>query len=397
VRAAWLEPGGAPYLASLRMDQARTWDEFRNACAFSNIPGENMVWADRAGTIGWQAVGIAPIRRNWSGLVPVPGDGRYEWGGFLPIKEKPHATNPSAGFIATANNDLIPPGYPHLDAIGFEWADPFRWERISEVLDAAHAATVEDMARLQTDYHSIPARQLVPLLASVRSSHEATEAARRLLVSWDFVLDSASVPAGIYEAWFRRLNANVRRVVVPTAAQPFFRSVPATRLIEWLKTPPAEFGPNPAAVRDSLLLTSLDEAVAELARRFGGNSAGWRWGQPSYHHITITHALSAVADSATRARLDVGPASRGGDAYTPGATGGGDNQTAGASFRIVVDLSDWEKTVGINNPGQSGEPNDPHYRDLFPIWAADRYFAVPYARARVDAAADQHLLLTPRR
>src|SRR5581483_7184956 len=115
VRAAWLEPGGAPYLASLRMDQARTWDEFRDACAFSNIPGENMVWADRMGNIGWQAVGIAPIRTNWSGLVPVPGDGRYEWADFLPIKEKPHDFNPQRGFIATANNDLIPRNYPHMD------------------------------------------------------------------------------------------------------------------------------------------------------------------------------------------------------------------------------------------------------------------------------------------
>ena len=397
VRAAWLEPGGAPYLASLRMDQARTWEEFRDACAFSSIPGENMVWGDRAGNIGWQAVGIAPMRRNWSGLVPVPGDGRYEWAGFLPIKEKPHASNPAAGFIATANNDLIPAGYPHMDAIGFEWADPFRWQRISEVLGGSRALTVDDMARLQTDYHSIPARQLVPLLAHARSSNEATERARQLLLSWNLVLDTASVPGGIYEAWFRRLNANVRRIVVPASAQPYFRSVSATRLIEWLRDPPHEFGANAAAVRDSLLIASLDEAVAELTRRFGADDAAWRWGQPSYHHITITDALSAIADSATRARLDVGPASRGGDAYTPGATGGGDNQTSGASFRIVVDLSDWEKTLGINNPGQSGNPDDRHYRDLFPVWAADRYFAVPFSRARVDAAAEQRTVLSPAR
>ena len=111
MRAAWLEPGGAPYMASLRMDQATTWEQFRDACSYSNIPGENMIWADKSGNIGWQAVGIAPIRKNFSGLVPVPGDGRYEWAGYLPIKEKPHRYNPPEGFIATANNDLTPPGY----------------------------------------------------------------------------------------------------------------------------------------------------------------------------------------------------------------------------------------------------------------------------------------------
>ena len=397
VRAAWLEPGGAPYMASLRMDQARTWDEFRDACAYSNIPGENMVWADRSGTIGWQAVGIAPIRRNWSGLVPVPGDGRYEWAGFLPIKEKPHVANPASGFIVTANNDLIPRGYAHMDAIGFEWADPFRWRRISDVLGASRALTVNDLAALQTDYQSIPARDLVPLLAGVHSENETTERARRALLAWNDVLDAASIPGGIYEAWFRRLEANVRRLVVPQAAQSYFRGLSATRLIEWLRTPPGEFGSNPRATRDSLLIASLDQAVDDLTRRFGADTTAWRWGQPSYHHITIVDALDPMVDSSTRARLDVGPVPRGGDAYTPGATGGGDNQTAGASFRIVVDVSDWEKTLGINSPGQSGNPDDPHYRDLFATWADDRFFVVPFARDRVDAAAERRTVLSPGR
>jgi penicillin amidase len=390
-----MEPGGAPYMASLRMDQARTWEEFRDACAFSNIPGENMVWADRAGNIGWQAVGIAPIRTHWSGLVPVPGDGRYEWSGFLPIKEKPHALNPSSGFIATANNNLIPPGYAHMNAVGFEWADPFRWTRIAEVLGSGRKLTVEDMTRLQTDYLSIPARELVPLLANLRSPREETERARRLLLSWDRVLDTASVGAGIYETWFRRLNANVARVIVPQAARPYFRSLSTKRVIDWLRQPTQAFGASPALARDSLLINSLDEAVSDLTRRFGSNTGAWRWGQPAYHHATIFHPLGPAVDAATRARLDVGPAPRGGDATTVGATGSSDNQTSGASFRIAVDVGDWEKMLGTNSPGQSGNPDDPHYRDLFPLWAADRYFAVPFARARVDAAAEARMVLLP--
>jgi penicillin amidase len=93
IRPAWMDVGGAPYLASLRMDQAKTWEEFRDATNYSHIPGENMIWADRDGNIGWQAVGIAPLRRNFSGLVPVPGDGRYEWDGYLEIKQKPNSFN----------------------------------------------------------------------------------------------------------------------------------------------------------------------------------------------------------------------------------------------------------------------------------------------------------------
>ena len=112
LRAGWLEPGGAPYLSSLRMDQAKTWEEFKAATSFNNMPSENMVWVDRQGTIGWQAAGIQPIRRNWSGVLPVPGDGRYEWDGFLPITSLPSEVNPGRGFIATANNFLMPKDYP---------------------------------------------------------------------------------------------------------------------------------------------------------------------------------------------------------------------------------------------------------------------------------------------
>ncbi|MCK5705829.1 MAG: penicillin acylase family protein, partial [Cyclobacteriaceae bacterium] len=145
VRCAWLEPGGAPYLASLRMDQATSWDEFRAACSFSNIPGENMVWAGKDGTIGWQAVGIAPIRSNFSGLVPVPGDGRFEWEGYLPILDKPHKVNPEYGFIATANQNVTEEDYQHWNAIGFTWSDPFRGARVNEVLATEGLLTMEQM------------------------------------------------------------------------------------------------------------------------------------------------------------------------------------------------------------------------------------------------------------
>ncbi|MCU0341982.1 MAG: penicillin acylase family protein, partial [Spirosomaceae bacterium] len=134
VRAGWREVGCAPYLASLRMNQARTWEEFRQACTYSRIPGENMIYADRNGHIGWQAVGISPIRKNWNGLLPVPGDGRYEWAGYLPIEQLPHKTDPAEGYVVTANNNLTPVDFPHRNAIGWVWANPVRAHRIEEVL-----------------------------------------------------------------------------------------------------------------------------------------------------------------------------------------------------------------------------------------------------------------------
>jgi penicillin amidase len=397
VRAAWLEPGSSPYLASLRMDQAKTWDEFREACSYSFIPGENMIWADRAGNIGWQAVGIAPIRTHWSGLVAIPGDGRYEWAGYLPINEKPHSFNPPEGFIGTANNDLIPRGYSHMNAVGFVWTDPFRWQRIAEVLGSGKKLTLEDMMRLQTDYLSIPARQLVPLLANVTAADPATESARRALLSWNFVLDKSSTVAGVYETWLNHLGDNVAQRVVPAGGRAYFRNLSTARVIEWLSTPPASFGANPRAVRDSILVQSLSQTVNDLTQRFGADTARWVYGQPTFHHALIRHPLSDVANPELKRTLDVGPAPRGGDSHTVGVTGAGGNQTSGASFRMVVDLADWDAAMGTNTPGQSGNPDSPHYRDLFELWSNDRYFAVPYSRSRVEAVTERRLVLSPRR
>jgi penicillin amidase len=133
IKCAWLEPGGAPYLASLRMNQAENWKQFREASKYSHIPGENMVWADRKGNIGWQVVGINPIRKNFSGMVPVPGDGRFEWKGYQNIKNRPNIYNPKKGFFATANQHVTPGDYRHGYTIGYTWADPFRGDRINEV------------------------------------------------------------------------------------------------------------------------------------------------------------------------------------------------------------------------------------------------------------------------
>ena len=181
IRPAWMEVGGSPYLASLRMDQATSWEEFREASNFSNIPGENMIWADRQGNIGWQAVGIAPIRRNFSGMVPVPGDGRYEWDGYLPIKAKPNEFNPDRGYIETSNSNYTKPDYPYLDAIGFTWTDPYRWARGSEVLGSGRKFNMTDMVELQHDYLSIPARTLIPFFKELESDDFEVEQARQML------------------------------------------------------------------------------------------------------------------------------------------------------------------------------------------------------------------------
>ena len=395
VRAGWLEVGGAPYLASLRMDQAENWEEFKEACTYSNIPGENMVWADPNGTIGWQAVGIAPIRKSWSGLVPVPGDGRYEWDGYLPIQSKPNLKNPREGYFATANNYLIPPGYPFPEAVGFEWSDPYRWLRAVEVLESGRRFSLVDMMELQTDELSIPARTLLPFLPSLSLTDPATEEARSRLLSWDQIMAKESVEAGIYAAWERTLRVELTALHVPETLRPFIRSVPMRKHLEWLTLPHGAFGEDPVVGRDALMARALTEAVEELGERFGPNQDDWVYGQAEYKHILLRHPLSNAVSSDWKARFEVGPVPRGGYGLTLNQTGMGDNQSSGASFRIVVDTGDWDRTVGMNNPGQGGHPDHPHYSDLFELWAEDGFHPVFFSRAKVESVTGEWLRLRP--
>ena len=397
LRAAWLDVGGVPYLASLRMNQATTWQEFREACVYSHAPSENMVWADTQGNIGWQAVGVVPLRPNWNGLVPVPGDGRFEWNGYVPIQELPHVLNPPEGFVATANQENLPPGY--LYPVSYFWLEPYRFARIQEVLAAGTSVTTAEMMQLQNDERSIPARMLVPLLQNLhkdRHSDEAlVQAAVDKLQAWDYVLDKDSVAAGIYVAWQRQLWQKFRDKHVPESLRASFSRMTLTPIIRSLLAPDGSYGADPLAGRDQFVRESFEEAVQALTVRFGSDLDQWTYGQTDYHHITIKHMLSEAVNAELRAQLEVGPIPRGGDGFTTNNTGGEDLQTIGASFRIIADPADWDRSLGMNTPGQAGDPAQAHYRDLFPLWAEGKYFPVLYSRDKITAVTEHKTLLQP--
>ena len=394
VRCGWLEVGGSPYLASLRMDQAKNFAEFRAACHYSNIPGENMIWADRAGNIGWQAVGIAPIRRNWSGLVPVPGDGSHEWDGYLPIEAKPHVFNPKSGMFNTSNAKVTPNDYPYKDAIGFSWSDPYRQDRVAEMLASGRRHSLEDMARYQTDYLSIPARQLVPLLNALPGKDSTIEKARQYLLHWNFRMEARSIAAGIYNAWEKQLRDDMLQLVVPPKARPF-AYLQLKKVIDWLVLPDGKFGANPISGRNELLQKSLQEAVLMLTKKLGEDMQHWQLGQLDYKHVLFKHPLSNAAKAALRAKLEVGPEPRAGYSFSVNNTSSNDNQSSGATFRIIVDTGDWDACLGTNPPGQSGDPENPLYRNLFETWVKDAYFPVFYSKKKIESVEEEKILLEP--
>lgn len=393
VRAAWLQVGGAPYLASLRMDQAHTWEQFEDACSYSRTPAENMVWGDIQGNIGYQAVGAAPLRPNFSGLVPVPGDGRYEWNGFLPIRALPHVLNPAKGYFNTSNNYLIPPHWPYGDALHYQWTDSFRSQEVAEVLASGQQFTVADMVALQNNVFSIAARSLVPLLRDLNIQDPVVKEAAARLLSWDYVLDKNSVPAGIYEMWQRHLQGDMRDLLVPKEAKPFIGNVIMTQVVNFLQAPDGRFGSDPTADRDAFIIKALGEAITELTNRYGSSMDKWTLG--SFHRAIIFHPLSPALNTEERAKFDVGNMPRSGDGYTIDATGDRDIQNAGGSFKIIMDTGDWDHSVGLNNPGQSGDVNSVHYRDLYQLWARGKYFPIFYSRPKVESVTEKVLQLNP--
>jgi len=396
VRCGWLEIGGSPYLASLRMDQSQTFEEFREACNYSNIPGENMIWADKHGNIGWQAVGIAPIRKNFSGMVPVPGDGSYEWDGYLEIIKKPNVYNPPSGIFSTANQNVTPIGYEHMNAIGFSWSDPYRGWRVEEMLGNGKKHTVMDMAEYVTDYTNLAARTLTPLLKGLTSSDPKVEKARAMLVHWkNHQLNPSSIEAAIYATWERELKSAMEEKMIPKPVQSF-SSLQMVKVTDWLIFPDGKFGTDPIAGRDKFIMDALAASVANLNQRLGTDIANWQYGQEKFKHIKLKHPMSAAVNATTRAKLEVGPHPRGGNAYTVGSTGSNDNQSSGASFRVIIDTGNFDGSLFTNSPGQSGNPDDPFYDNLFDTWAKDKFFPMFYSREKVESVKAKVINLIPK-
>ncbi len=394
IRCGWLEIGGSPYLASLRMDQAHDFESFRAACNYSHIPGENMVWADRNGNIGWQAVGIAPVRRHWSGLVPVPGDGSHEWDGYLPIIAKPSLYNPQSAIINTSNEHVTPLDYELWDAIGFNWSDPYRGDRVMEVLSSGTRHSIADMTHLQTDHISIPARQLVPLLLHSSFRDSTTQEAAGKLAGWDYDMKASSVEAGIYNAFERRIRSEMKDFMVPEKAHPFI-DIQMKKIVQWLVLPDGKFGTDPVQGRNQFLKKTFELAVQDLAERLGPQIEDWVYGQEDYKHVWIRHPLGYAVNETMASKLNVGPYPRGGNSYTVNNTSSADNQVSGGSFRMIVDLVEWDQCLATNAPGQHGNPDHPHYDNLFEIWASDQFFPLLYSRDKIEAVQYERLILAP--
>ena len=372
VKNGWSEVGGSPYLASLRMDQAKNWEEYREASNYFNIPGENMVWADKYGDIGWQAVGIAPIRKAHSGLVPVSGNGNFEWENYIEIIKKPNLFNPEKGYIATANQNVTPDDYDRWDVIGYDWADPYRGDRINSFLESKDKFNMEDMTNLQIDYYSIPSKQIIDMSKDyIKNNLEHF----KKLIEWNNILDKNYEEAGIYIEWQTQIYYEFMKKFVPESVQEYIY-VQIYKIIEGISKMSVQ-------EKTEFLNKTFDLTIKSLIEKYGDESSKWVYGQENYKHVKIYHPLEKVVNDSIKDIIGLDTYPRGGDGFTPGSTSSELNQRSGGSFRVVINTKDWDNSFATNSPGQSGNPKSKFYKNLYEDWANDKFFPLLYSKNKV--------------
>jgi len=385
VRAAWLEPGMAPYFGSIEYMRAENYREFVSALNRWGAPSENQVYADVDGNIGYKPVGRFPKRDNWDGLMPVPGDGTYEWDGYFDMDVLPEEYNPARGFTGTANALSLPKDYPIAKyKVGFEWSAPWRYKRLWEYLQASNTHSMEDSLALQRDYLSVLARNVLALLPDLATSN--LETGGPLLASWDHRLEADSAAAALWNVWYyRHLSPTLGRLVLDRKKSPQ-SNLSTQQTLKMLATPQGK----------SIAIRTLQSAWQDTVEKLGPDPDAWKWGH--LHKIALQHPLLHLANPELAEKMRVNAYPRGGSANTTNNNGFGNDSfdvRSGASFRIVMDVGNWDEAKMTNVPGQSGDPRSRFYDNLLENWATDNHVPLLFSRERVEEGAVKRITLVP--
>ncbi len=388
------QAAGAPFFA---VDSAKNWQDFRAAFSHFGAPGQNVVYADVEGHIGYQATGLVPIRAAGDGSVPVPGDDvAHEWTGYVPYDKMPSVYDPPSGAIATANGRVTPDGYPYT--LSIEWGSPYRTERIYRLLNAKKKLTPADMLAIQTDivsaFDRFCAERFVYAVDHTSTASHRAKSAADLMRNWDGAMATDSAAATV--AYFSRkkleelllkpkLGDDWKQYTGLLAAHPkwFMSSV-------WLENilshQPARWLPEGYANYDALLTAAVEGAVSDADAPTA--LATWRWGR--VHRVDIK-ALFWSDFPILRSHAGPGPQPLSGDGETVKQVG----THFGPSERLTVDFSDLDNsTLNIVN-GQSGNIFDEHYNDQWDAYYHGQTFVLPFSAAAVQQAGVHHLRLEP--
>ncbi len=402
--------------ALFAIDTARSFTEFRAAAAKFAVPAQNLVYADTAGHIGYQAPGLIPVRstsvpNTAPGYWPAPGwDSQYDWKGFVPFDQLPWTYDPPEGMIVTANNQVTAATGPGVPFLTTDWDFGWRSSRIEELLKKTDKVSPEQMAQIQNDTYNSFAPTLVQALLQIDlSGDEFTQQAQQLLGDWDFTQPSGKGPASVRAAYF---NAVWTRVVEYTFNDELPQDLQAdgggrymAAMSALLKDPTNGWWddrrtPGVVESRDEILRKALVQARLDLAKHLGKDPVTWTWSE--LHSATVkSQVLGGDGVPPLVQRIfNRGPVPLGGgpsiiNATYWSASSGGYDVTRAPSMRMVVNLGSFDASTWVNQTGNSGHPYSAHYVDQLDAWAAGEQFPWAFGRAAVDASASEQLVLTP--
>jgi penicillin amidase len=386
------------------VNTSHDWQSFLNGVKQFTVPGQNFVYADIDGNIGFHPGVRLPKRVDSNPTIPFRGwTGEHEWQGFIPFEQLPSSFNPPEGYIATANNKTAA-GLPyHITNL---WEPPSRIQRIREMLNAKPLLDVNDCRRIQNDEFSHFAKEMTPFILSAFAAVPPTDRSLATAVNyfrnWNYLLSKNDVPTTIFEVFFQHLNRNIYR---DEMGEELYRQYIVLANIPYRVTPALlndtgsvwfdDVSTSDRETRDEIIRKSLNEAVEELTKTLGPSMKDWRWGR--IHTLTLKHPFGGI--DVLKSIFNVGPFEVGGSGTT---VNNGEyhftapyEMTLGPSMRKIIDFADVNGALSVIPSGQSGQPLHDHYSDQTPLWKNGEYHTLPLDPDAVAKISTNILYLTP--
>lgn len=381
--------------AVLKIDQASNWEEFKEALTSFHTPAQNFVFASTDGTIAYRANGLIPIRKNGDSMLPVPGwNDDYEWEGYIPWEELPTIVNPDEGFISTANNKITTDDYPYH--ITHTWAQPYRQDRIREVLIDGNNLEAQDMMDLQNDFVNLQGKELTPLLTKEIHRENLTSVekdALSLLQEWNYIDGRDEAAPLLFHLWLVEMEKVLFDGKIDKEMMSLFdgKSQVIDQLIR--RAVNGEAGPwmEKSGGFQSVVTKSYQAAVDRAVSLQGQTPKKWAWG--TFHSVPFEHPLGAIKPLHLLFNPEVN--AMGGSRVTVGAAGWNSSTGTvnhGAPWRGVTDLANMETSYNVISPGQSGYVFSEWYDNQIDDWVNGRYHETKMSGYEENA---KHLILKP--
>ena len=403
--------------AFLKVNKAKNWDEFKSAVQEFNIPGQNFVYADKEGNIGYVFGGALPIRTNNRTTFLFDGsDSKNDWKGFVPRNELPYLFNPAANYIATANNKVIKDFKYHITNL---WEPSSRIDRITELIQSKEKHSVEDYMCYQVDIYSPYAKTIVPYILSAFEKVEIKDKnllqCLQLLREWNFEMDKYLQTPAIFLTFFDKLMKNIYLDKMGEDLfnqYVFLANVPYRNVLELLEKPYSGWfdvlNTNKIEVRDDIIRKSMVDALDELERTIGNDVKDWQWGR--LHTVTFKHAFSGVSWLLDGV-INIGPFQISGDGTTVFNTEYAFSESIekyplfrhepfncelGPSMRFIYDFANPDEFYLILTTGQSGNIFSDHYKDQTELFLNGKYMKIRTDEASITSQGNSLLRLQPK-